>query len=219
MDVKGRRYSIDVHNIDAKRHLDVKGKTNRLETDRKGKKSSPDAPFSDPYERRYSINEESSMLGIQLGNIPDVFFYKGKQYPLRITSEVHQIIYELEASRFMFYFILIVIFLNVLLLILSTFPSIESTFGWYITALDDLCLSIFIMEVLMKLYAFRKNYFYDNWNILDMIVVVINSVQFALPSALRLLAGYFKGPAIFKWLKIMKGAVALRSLRLLRMIR
>lgn len=45
--------------------------------------------------------------------------------------------------------------------------------------LDRLCMAIFIMEMLMKLYAYGKGFFKSGWNVFDLIVVAVSSVPFA----------------------------------------
>lgn len=45
--------------------------------------------------------------------------------------------------------------------------------------LDRLCLAIFVMEMLLKLFVFRKEFFKNGWNIFDFIIVAISSVPYA----------------------------------------
>ena len=45
--------------------------------------------------------------------------------------------------------------------------------------LDRLCMAIFIMEMLMKLYAYGKGFFKSGWNVFDLIVVAVSSGPFA----------------------------------------
>ena len=45
--------------------------------------------------------------------------------------------------------------------------------------LDRLCMAIFIMEMLMKIYAYGKGFFKNGWNVFDFVIVAISSVPFA----------------------------------------
>lgn len=45
--------------------------------------------------------------------------------------------------------------------------------------LDRLCMAIFIIEMLMKLYAYGKNFFKSGWNVFDLAIVAVSSVPFA----------------------------------------
>ena len=38
--------------------------------------------------------------------------------------------------------------------------------GWYFAALDNVFLGIYIVEIVLKLYVFRKHFFSDGWNVL-----------------------------------------------------
>jgi voltage-gated sodium channel len=69
--------------------------------------------------------------------------------------------------------ILWVILVNAVLLGLDTSPTIMSYIGPAVLLLDKVCLSIFVVELMLKLYAFGFRFFRSGWNIFDLIVVVI----------------------------------------------
>lgn len=79
--------------------------------------------------------------------------------------------------------ILWVILLNAVLLGLDTSPTIMSYIGPVVLLLDKLCLSIFVIELVLKLYAFGFRFFRSGWNIFDLIVVVIALVPASGPVA------------------------------------
>lgn len=59
---------------------------------------------------------------------------------------------------------------------LETYPSIVSSYGKWLNVLDVLILSIFIVEILIKILAKGKNplqYFSDGWNVFDFLIVVV----------------------------------------------
>jgi voltage-gated sodium channel len=88
-------------------------------------------------------------------------------------------------------FIIAVIIFNATTLALETSPGISGEYGHALHALDYLALSIFVLELLAKLYAYRGRFFGDSWNIFDLLVIGIALVPaagpFAVLRALRVL--------------------------------
>ncbi len=91
--------------------------------------------------------------------------------------------------------ILFVILFNAILLGLETSVTMKSMFGGLIDWLDTLCLTIFIIEIALKLIAYRFGFFKSGWNIFDFLIVGISLV----PGA--------------------EGLSVLRALRILRLLR
>lgn len=100
----------------------------------------------------------------------------------------------IEAPRFG-NFIMGVIIFNAILLGLETFPAVMAQAGTVITFLDQLCLGIFVVELIVKFVAYRFRFFRDGWNIFDFVIVGISLI----PAA--------------------QGFSALRALRILRVLR
>lgn len=71
------------------------------------------------------------------------------------------------------YAILGVIIFNAILLGLETSPTIMDKWGSIIRVLDTICLVIFVVEILAKLFAFGPRFFRDGWNIFDFLIVAI----------------------------------------------
>ncbi len=88
-------------------------------------------------------------------------------------------------------FIIAVILFNAVLLGMETSPAIMARAGGLILALDRLCLSIFVIELLLKLFAYRGRFFRDGWNWFDLIIIGIALVPatqgFSVLRALRIL--------------------------------
>ncbi|WP_323767842.1 ion transporter [Antarctobacter sp.] len=91
--------------------------------------------------------------------------------------------------------IIAVIILNAVVLGMETSESLMSRFGGFITALDKLCLGIFIVEIAAKLVARGARFFRSGWSVFDFVIVGIALV----PGA--------------------GGLSVLRSLRILRVLR
>jgi len=70
-------------------------------------------------------------------------------------------------------FITGVIIFNGLILGLETYPWIADNYGGLIHWLDQLCLAIFTIELVLKLLAWRLNFFRDGWNWFDFIIVSV----------------------------------------------
>jgi voltage-gated sodium channel len=88
-------------------------------------------------------------------------------------------------------FILGVIIFNAVILGLETSEWVMQRAGALIVALDRLCLMIFIVEILLKLFAHRFGFFRSGWNVFDFIIVGIalvpGSAGLSVLRALRIL--------------------------------
>lgn len=95
-----------------------------------------------------------------------------------------------EQPRFV-NFILALIILNAILLGLETSKSVMAEWGPLLVALDHAMLTVFTVELLLRIYAWRGRFFTDAWSIFDLVVVVIALVPasgpFAVLRALRVL--------------------------------
>ncbi|MBQ7660052.1 MAG: ion transporter [Alphaproteobacteria bacterium] len=76
-------------------------------------------------------------------------------------------------------FILALICLDSIVLGMMTSSSFNANFGGILYLLDRLCLAIFIVEMILKLYVYGKDFFKSNWNTFDFSVVALSSVSFA----------------------------------------
>ncbi|WP_417603881.1 ion transporter [Primorskyibacter flagellatus] len=92
-------------------------------------------------------------------------------------------------------FILGVILFNAVILGLETSAPLMARFGDLIHALDQICLSIFVIEIGMKLFARGPAFFRNGWNVFDFVIVGISLI----PAA--------------------QGLSVLRALRILRLLR
>jgi voltage-gated sodium channel len=92
-------------------------------------------------------------------------------------------------------FIIAIILLNGLVLGLETSAAMMEQFGGFLIALDKLCLLVFLIEITLKLAAYRWSFWRNGWNWFDFLVVAIALV-----------------PGTGPW-------AVLRSLRILRVLR
>lgn len=79
--------------------------------------------------------------------------------------------------------IIAVILINALILGLETSPSAMAAWGTLLVTLDKLCLSVFLVEIALKLAAYRGLFWRSGWNLFDVAVVAIALVPGAGPWA------------------------------------
>lgn len=84
-----------------------------------------------------------------------------------------------------------IILLNAVTLGLETYPTVMERYGSLLLRLDAIFLSIFVLELLLKLFVYRVRFFASGWNVFDLIIVGIALVPasgpFAVLRALRIL--------------------------------
>lgn len=83
-------------------------------------------------------------------------------------------------------FVLVVIIINAITLGLETSPTVMNSAGHVLHLMDRIALAIFVVEIVLKLFALDWRFFKDGWNVFDFLVVVIALVPQAGPlSVLR----------------------------------
>ena len=88
-------------------------------------------------------------------------------------------------------FIIAVILINAITLGLETFPRVMAQAGTPILAIDRICLTIFVVELALRLYALGLRFFRSGWNIFDFAIITISLLpatgSFSVLRALRIL--------------------------------
>ena len=89
------------------------------------------------------------------------------------------------------YSILTIILLNAVTLGMETSPIIMEKYGKILSLVDNVCLTIFVIELILKLFAVGLRFFKDPWNLFDFFVISIYlapiSEGFSVLRALRIL--------------------------------
>jgi len=89
------------------------------------------------------------------------------------------------------YSILVIIFINAILLGLETAPSVMTKMGDTLHHVDKIILWIFVVELILRIYAHGFHFFRDPWGVFDFLIVTIALVpaseQFSVLRALRIL--------------------------------
>jgi len=130
-----------------------------------------------------------------------------------------------EADTHFEYFMLVVVIVNTVILGLETSPSLEKVYGKIFFLIDQICLWLFIAELVIKIIAFNKEFFgefrgegknrffhVNKWNIFDLIIVLV-SVFASLP-----FFAIFRVLRLFKSVKIIKGIKSLRVIKTLKLV-
>jgi voltage-gated sodium channel len=103
-------------------------------------------------------------------------------------------------------FIVALIVLNAIALGLETSPTAMEHAGGVLRAIEAGVLTIFVVEILIKLYAFGPRFFRSGWNVFDFAIVAISLVPGTGPFA------------ILRSLRILRVLRLLSTVRRLRMI-
>lgn len=76
-------------------------------------------------------------------------------------------------------FIISVILVDAFVLGILASDVFDVFYSHLLFLLDRLFMGIFIMEMLLKIYVYRKAFFKNGWNVFDFIIVAVSSVPYA----------------------------------------
>ena len=79
--------------------------------------------------------------------------------------------------------IMALIVINAIVLGLETVPSVMQDYGVILLATDSVILAVFVVEILLRLFAHRLAFFRDPWSLFDFVVVGIALVPASGPLA------------------------------------
>lgn len=108
-----------------------------------------------------------------------------------ILSGFRKKVFEFVCNRKFHVFIIGLIIFNAITLGLETSQSITNQLGPSLHILDQVILGVFVIEILLKLYAYRVRFFNDPWNVFDFLIIAISLMPtsgiFSILRALRIL--------------------------------
>ena len=104
------------------------------------------------------------------------------------------------------HFIVALIVINSILIGLETSHTIMDKFGAIIDQIDLIILGVFIVEILLKVFAYRLGFFKNAWNLFDLAVILIS----VLPAA--------NSFTVFRALRILRTLRLLKNMPKLRLI-
>lgn len=131
-----------------------------------------------------------------------------------------------EADTPFEYIMLLIVIVNTISLGLETSRELSARYGKWFLLIDQICLWIFIIELLFKAFAFNKQFFgeyrldennerffhVNKWNIFDLVIVLV-SLFASLP-----FFAIFRVFRLFKSVKIIKGIKSLRVIKTLKLV-
>ena len=89
-------------------------------------------------------------------------------------------------NKFFITFITLVIMINAITLGLETSAEIKLEYGGFLSIIDKIALSIFTIELIVKISVYKLKFFKDGWNLFDFIIVVVSLIPTSGPfSVLR----------------------------------
>lgn len=132
-----------------------------------------------------------------------------------------------DADTFYEYAILIIILINTVSLGIETSKTISENFRHILFIIDQICLWIFIAELIFKIIVFNKYFFgevriseddgeeyfhWNRWNISDLLIVIVSIIA-TLPYFT-----VFRVFRVFRSLKIIKGIKSFRAVKSFKLI-
>jgi voltage-gated sodium channel len=104
--------------------------------------------------------------------------------PTELLSPLQRAVRQLvQAPRFE-RFILALIVLTAIILGLETSKTMMASFGDTLEFINNVFLSVFVVELILRMYALRMRFFKDPWSLFDLIVVGISLVPASGPLAI-----------------------------------
>ena len=87
--------------------------------------------------------------------------------------------------------VMVLIVLNAITLGLETYPGVVKAIGPWLSWFDRIVITVFVFEIMLKLFAYRARFFTDGWHVFDLLVVLIsvapNAGPFSVLRALRVM--------------------------------
>ena len=112
----------------------------------------------------------------------------------------------LVESRWFQFAILAVIFLNAVVLGMQTSPCVDGACNGWLERIDQWCIAVFTVEIVLKLVAYRLRFWCSAWNVFDFAVVAISLV----PDM-----GMFSLVRLFRVLRVFRLVSGMRHMRII----
>ena len=116
-----------------------------------------------------------------------------------------------NANSWFEYFILVMIFINAVSLGLESTPF-GLQYETILFVIDQICLYIFIFELILKFIAYNKTFFKFKWNIFDLIIVLV-SIFATLPAFT-----VFRVFKVFRSVRIIKAVKSFRAIKAMKFV-
>lgn len=108
--------------------------------------------------------------------------------------------------------VLVVIIINSIFLGFMTSDGVMESYGTLLNIGNNICLGIFVIELLLKLFAYRFSFFKEGWNVFDFLIVLISLVPSGgILSSFRMLRTF----RVFRSLRSLRMVTKLRKLKII----
>jgi voltage-gated sodium channel len=108
--------------------------------------------------------------------------------------------------------IMAVIVVNAVVIGLETSAAVMTSFGPILIMLDRLAITIFVVEILLKLVVYRLQFFRSGWNIFDFVIVSVALLplggNLAILRALRIIRAFRLISAMPKMRQVVQGLLS-----------
>ncbi|MEP2102567.1 MAG: ion transporter [Parasphingorhabdus sp.] len=108
--------------------------------------------------------------------------------------------------------VMAVIIINAIVIGIETSADAMAAFGPFLEALDQIAITIFVIEILLKLLVYRLGFFRSGWNIFDFVIVSAALLplggSFAILRALRIVRAFRLISAMPKMRQVVQGLLA-----------
>ncbi|WP_337658784.1 ion transporter [Sphingorhabdus sp. Alg231-15] len=108
--------------------------------------------------------------------------------------------------------IMAVIVINAIVIGLETSAGMMASFGQVLIALDQIAITIFVIEILLKLLVYRLQFFRSGWNNFDFVIVSAALLplggNFAILRALRIVRAFRLVSAMPKMRQVVQGLLS-----------
>ncbi|WP_461457825.1 ion transporter [Parasphingorhabdus sp.] len=108
--------------------------------------------------------------------------------------------------------IMAVIVINAIVIGLETSAGMMASFGPVLIALDQIAITIFVVEILLKLLVYRMQFFRSGWNNFDFVIVSAALLplggNFAILRALRIVRAFRLVSAMPKMRQVVQGLLS-----------
>lgn len=108
--------------------------------------------------------------------------------------------------------IMAVIVMNAVVIGLETSAGVMASVGPILVILDQIAITIFVVEILLKLLVYRASFFRSGWNIFDFVIVSVALLplggNFAILRALRIVRAFRLISAMPKMRQVVQGLLS-----------
>lgn len=108
--------------------------------------------------------------------------------------------------------IMAVIVMNAVVIGLETSAGVMASVGPILVILDQIAITIFVIEILLKLLVYRASFFRSGWNIFDFVIVSVALLplggNFAILRALRIVRAFRLISAMPKMRQVVQGLLS-----------